>query len=391
MTVQQAAIVADTPATRKPLSPADIPGSPLAEAFKQPMMLGLFLDLQDTQRSEHPTSTTWNFDYNAAIVQRADALGFELAFSRTQWLPKGGYDGEASLDSFIALGAMAPLTKRIMLISTLHVLYGPLHPLHIAKFGATFDHIAKGRWGINIVTGHRAIEHQMFGWQQIEHDQRYALASELVDVVDRLWVEDENYSYDGISPWKLDNAYITPKPLFGRPVWVNATGSEAGIAFAARHSDIVFVTSPGGSHIEAAIESLPAHVAKIRAAAQAAGRQVRIVINPTIVSGKTDAEAKEYAAAIIAGKRTAEQIGRQNYSSDAHAWAGRKNGTARAGPGVGGNVEIIGGPAEVVDWLIKLKQVGIDGIQIGFYDFDKDLDIFAEHILPLMKQSGLRL
>ncbi len=391
MTALQLARAADIPSSRKPLSPADIPGSPLAEAFKQPMMIGLFLDLQDTKRSDLATSTTWDFDYNAAIVRRADALGFELAFSRTQWLPKGGYDGEASLDSFIALGAMAPLTKRIILISTLHVLYGPLHPLHIAKFGATFDHIAKGRWGINIVTGHRAIEHQMFGWQQIEHDRRYALASELVDVVDRLWVEDENYSYDGISPWKLDNAYITPKPVYGRPIWVNATGSEAGIAFAARHSDIVFVTSPGGSHIDAAIESLPAHVAKIRAAAAAAGRQVRVVINPTIVSGRNDAEAQAYAAAIIAGQRGSAQIGRQDYASDAHAWRARKDGTARAGPGVGGNVEIVGGPRQVVDWLVKLKQAGVDGIQIGFYDFDKDLDLFADRILPLMKQAGLRL
>lgn len=376
---------------RRPKSPADHPDSPLAQAFRQPMMLGLFLDLQDTRRSHHPTSTTWRFDYNAEVVRRADELGFELAFSRTQWLPKGGYDGESSLDSFIALGAMAPLTKRIILISTLHVLYGPLHPLHIAKFGATFDHIAHGRWGINIVTGHRAIEHQMFGWPQIEHDRRYELAGELIEVVERLWAEDENFSYQGISPWKLDNAFITPKPVFGRPVWVTATGSEAGINFAAQHSDIIFVTSPGGSHIEAAVESLPAHIARIRAAAAAAGRQVRILINPTIVTGETEAEAQAYARAIIDNKFAPHEGGQRDYASDAHAWRARKDGTARPGPGIGGNVEIVGGPEQVVDWLVKLKQAGVDGVQIGFYDFRKDLELFADRILPLMKQAGLRL
>lgn len=71
---------------------------------------------------------------------------------------------------------MAAVTKSILLISTIHVLYGPLHPLHLAKYGATLDHIAKGRWGINIVTGHRAIEHEMFGWQRIDHDKRYDMA-----------------------------------------------------------------------------------------------------------------------------------------------------------------------------------------------------------------------
>jgi alkanesulfonate monooxygenase SsuD/methylene tetrahydromethanopterin reductase-like flavin-dependent oxidoreductase (luciferase family) len=86
------------------------------------------------------------------LVQKAEELGFELAFSRSQWLPEGGYDGEASIDAFVALGAMAAATKNIMLISTLHVLYGPLHPLHIAKWGATLDNISKGRWRINMVT-----------------------------------------------------------------------------------------------------------------------------------------------------------------------------------------------------------------------------------------------
>lgn len=168
-------------------SPTDFEDSPLSRAVKQPLMLGLFLNLQDINFSSLPTSNSWTFDYNVELVKRAEELGFEIAFSRTQWLPKGGYDGESSLDSFIALGAMAAVTKNILLISTIHVLYGPLHPLHLAKYGATLDHIAKGRWGINIVTGHRAIEHEMFGWQRIDHDKRYDMAGELFDVLHRLW------------------------------------------------------------------------------------------------------------------------------------------------------------------------------------------------------------
>ena len=118
MSEAQTSTIERPAAQLKPRSPADFPDSPLAQAMRQPMMLGLFLDLQDIARSSLETSTTWQFDYNAEVVRRADELGFELAFSRTQWLPKGGYDGEASLDSFIALGAMAPVTKRIILIST---------------------------------------------------------------------------------------------------------------------------------------------------------------------------------------------------------------------------------------------------------------------------------
>jgi alkanesulfonate monooxygenase SsuD/methylene tetrahydromethanopterin reductase-like flavin-dependent oxidoreductase (luciferase family) len=374
--------------TYETISPADIPGSPLAKAFEQPLMLGVFLNLQDIRLSTLPTTSTWTFDYNAEVVRKADALGFELAFSRTQWLPKGGYDGEASLDAFVALGAMAAITRNILLISTIHVLYGPIHPLHLAKYGATLDHISKGRWGINIVTGHRAVEHEMFGWDRIEHDTRYELAGELFDVVQRLWSDTENFSFEGKSPWKVHNGYITPKPLFGRPVLVNATGSEAGIAFAARYSDIVFITSPGGAHIDSALQTLPAHIANIKAAAAREGRKVRTVINPVIVSRDTEPEANDYADAIA---RHAIKGAFGGFDSDAHAWRGRQDASHKQGLGLGGNIEIVGTPEQVVEQLAALKKAGIDGVQLGFYDFLPDLEYFGERILPLLKQAGLRL
>ena len=369
-------------------APGDIAGSPVERAFRQPLMLGVFLNLQDMRRSSISNTSTWTFDYNAEVVKTADALGFELAFSRTQWLPKGGYDGDASLDAFIALGAMAAVTQDILLISTVHVLYGPWHPLHFAKFGATLDHISKGRWGVNIVTGHRAVEHEMFGGERIEHDRRYALAGEFFDVVQRLWGETENYSFEGQSPWRLKDAYVTPKPQFGRPLLVNATGSEAGIDFAAQYSDIVFITSPGGAHIDSALDTLPAHTAAVRRAAKARGRRVRTLINPIIVCRDTEREAHDYARQIVA---TSSRTGKQDYDSDAHAWRGRRDSRHQQGLGLGGNIEIIGTPQQVVEQLQALKATGIDGVQLSFHDFQPDLEHFGARVLPLLKQAGLRL
>jgi FMNH2-dependent dimethyl sulfone monooxygenase len=374
--------------------PLDFPNSPLSRHLKQPLLLGLFLNLQDIQFSSLPTSSTWTYDYNSEVVRKADALGFDLVFSRTQWLPKGGYDGEASLDSFVALGAMAATTKQILLISTLHVLYGPWHPLHIAKIGTTFDHIAKGRWGINIVTGHRAIEHEMFGWQRYEHDSRYDMAGELFDVLGRLWSDTENFTYQGkLNPWSLKDGYITPKPAYGRPILVTATGSPAGIDFAARHSDLVFITSPGGANIDSALETLPAHIVAIKARAQFFGREVKTIINPMVVSRPTEKETWDYANAIYAGKPapTGTAFGHRGYDSDAHAWRGRSDPNNKQGLGLGGNIEIIGTPEQVVEQLIGLKRAGIDGVQFNFYDFGADFDYFVASTLPLLKEAGLRL
>jgi FMNH2-dependent dimethyl sulfone monooxygenase len=141
-------------------SPADFPASPVARALEQPLLLGLFLPIQagGWSASTLPRTTDWNFDYNLALVQRAESLGFDLVFALSQWLPKGGYggvfNGEA-LDSFMSLAAMTACTEKIILVATSHVLYGPWHPLHFAKFCATLDHISKGRWGINVVASSR--------------------------------------------------------------------------------------------------------------------------------------------------------------------------------------------------------------------------------------------
>jgi FMNH2-dependent dimethyl sulfone monooxygenase len=118
------------------------------------------------------------------------------------------------------------------------------------------------------------------------------------------------------------------------------------------------------------------------------GRTVRTVINPVIVSRDTEREANEYAEAIAscrsrahsavttatpmhgAGarmRRISKALGsRRQHRDRGHARSGRR-ATRRAENG------------------------GIDGVQLGFYDFLPDLKYFGEHILPRLKQAGLRL
>jgi dimethylsulfone monooxygenase len=269
------------------------------------------------------------------------------------------------------------------------VLYGPWHPLHFAKFTATLDHISKGRWGINVVTGHRAIEHEMFGWHRIEHDRRYELAAEFLDAVQQLWAQPENFSFaPELSSWKLDKAFVTPKPRYGRPLLVNATGSDAGIDFAARYSDIVFITSPAGSEIEGALAALPAHTARVKAAAAKHGRRIRTLINPMVICRETEAEAHAYRDAIVAH---GDEGSFHRFDSDAHAWRGnaeqRNQAAARA---VGGNISIVGSPQQIADYIVRLHRAGVDGVQLSFFDFQPDLDFFGERVLPLLREAGLR-
>lgn len=375
--------------------PADHADSALAQALRQPLLLGLFLPIQDGgwSPSTLPRTTSWHWDYNAALAQRAEALGFDLVFGLAQWTSKNGYGGdikyrETSLDSFMATAALAAVTKRILLISTLHVLYGPWHPVHLAKFGATLDHISGGRWGINVVTGYAEREPLMFGMKKIEHDKRYEMADVFAQRLEQLWAATENLSVEG-PYWSMEDAFITPKPRHGRPVLVNAAGSAPGIAYAARHSDLMFITSPGGNQLEDAIASLPDHIAAIHRAGSGRRHRLRTLINPTIICRDTEREAIAYRDAIeAAADATAlEGFAEHGRRGDAQAWKNQRR-THRA---IGGNLHLVGSPEQIVDGIIKLKKAGVDGVQLTFYDFAPDLEHFGAKVLPLMKQAGLRI
>ncbi|WP_035994493.1 LLM class flavin-dependent oxidoreductase [Paraburkholderia caribensis] len=376
------------------VSPAEFPDSPLSQALSQPLLLGLFLPIQSGgwSMSTLPRTTDWTFDYNARLTRKAEDLGFDLVFGLAQWLGKDGHGGvtryrRESLDSFITLASLASITHRILLVSTLHILYGGWHPLHLAKFGATLDHISGGRWGLNMVTGHSVDEAEMFGREgHFQHDLRYDMASEFIDVMQQLWSLDDNLTFDG-RWYRTRNAFVSPKPRYGRPVLVNATSSPAGIEYAARHSDLVFITSSAGAQIDAALEVLPAHTAQVRAAAQAHGRQVRTLINPTIVCRPTESEARAYHDAILSHADFGAVDGFTGRRSDAKAWKGHQ----REQRVLGGNIQIIGSPEHVVDDLLRLKAAGIDGVQLTFFDFEPDLAYFGEAVLPLLEQAGLRV
>lgn len=369
--------------------------SPLSRALRQPFMVGLFLPIQNGgwTPSTLPRTTDWTFDYNASLTRRAEALGFDLVFGLAQWTPKGGHGGETrfretSIDSFMTVSALAAITSRILLISTIHVLYGPWHPVHLAKFGATLDHISGGRWGANIVTGHIPREAAMFGMVRPDHSSRYEMADVFTTRLEQLWAATENLTVDG-PHWAMQEAFVTPKPLYGRPVLVNATGSPEGIAFAAKHSDIVFITSPSGNQMSHAVESLPPHTTKIRAAAAEASRQVRTIINPMVVCRPTEKEAIEYRDAILdeADVGAVEGFAAVSRGGDAVAWRNMK----RLNRALGGNLHVVGSPEQVVEHFISLKKAGCDGVQLTFYDFAPDLEYFGEAVLPLMHQAGLRI
>ncbi|MEJ0095671.1 MAG: LLM class flavin-dependent oxidoreductase [Methylocella sp.] len=358
------------------------------------MMIGLFLPTQTGgfSQSKLHRGIRWDFEYNKKLTLAAEAHGFDFVFGLQQWTPKGGFGGEMNyrenfLDPFISTVALGAVTTSIVTISTVHILYGNWHPLHLARFAATADHISGGRFGLNIVTGYDAREPLMFGMNRIDHDKRYEQADEFTSIMEDLWVGIDNLTYDG-QFYQLDGAYVSPRPLFERPILVSASASPAGFAYAARHSDVVFTSSPAGAEFEKAIAALPAHVGQIHDAYAKTGRTGKAIIFPMIVCKPTRAEAYAYRDAIVEQADLASIAAYENRHSkgDAHGWPKH----VAADRVLGGHIQIIGDPDDVAKAIGELRKAGLNGVQIGFYDYGPDLEFFAENVLPRLEKMGLR-
>jgi FMNH2-dependent dimethyl sulfone monooxygenase len=378
-----------------PLSPAEFPDSPLSRMTRQPLMLGLFLPIQTGgfSQSLYPRGTQWNFEYSRNLALQAERAGFDFLFGLQQWVHKGGFGGEMKyrenfLDPFITTVALAPLLKRMVTISTVHVLYGNWHPLHLARFAAAADHISNGRFGLNIVTGYDERESQMFGMKRPDHELRYQRADEFSAIMEDLWAGEENLSYAG-RWYNLEEAYISPRSMYGRPIMVSASASNTGFQFAAKHSDIVFTSSRSGSHYDKAMTSIPLITAEIRSEFEKVGRQGKTIIFPMIICKPTHAEAVEYANEIVSrpDRESILNFADHRARADAQSWVEH----LPADWILGGHVQIIGSPEEVADRLEGLHRAGIDGVQIGFYDFEPELRQFIELVLPILERRGLRI
>lgn len=382
-------------ALHSPSTPDEFRHSPLSRMARQPLMLGLFLPTQNGgfSQSLYPRNTDWSFEYNQKLALQAERAGFDFVFGLQQWIRKGGFGGEMHyrenfLDPFIATVALAPVTTRIITISTVHVLYGNWHPLHLARFAATADHISHGRFGLNIVTGYDAREPKMFGMERPDHDARYQRSDEFAAIMQDLWAGKDNLTYQG-KWYSLEEAYISPRPLYGRPIMVSASASPAGFKYAAKHSDIVFTSSRSGAPYEKAMESIPSITAEIRDEYEKVGRKGKTIIFPMVICKPTHAEAVEYANAIAARpdrESIANYDARHRGRGDAHGWVEH----VPADRVLGGHVQIIGSPEEVADQLEGLHNGGIDGVQIGFYDYEPELRQFIELVLPILESRGLR-
>ena len=55
-----------------------------------------------------------------------------------------------------------------------------------------------------------------------------------------------------------------------------------------------------------------------------------------------------------------------------------------------GNAQVLGSPEQVTEGLREYSLAGVDGLALTFVDYEESIAQFADEILPLMRDAGLR-
>ena len=411
--------------------------------YQRKMHLGVFLagtggNMASWRHPKAVADGAINLQYYRGLTRRAEDAKLDFAF-----FGDGLYISEKSHPNFLnrfepltLLAALAMDTDRIGLAATLSTTYSD--PYTVARQFASIDHISNGRAAWNIVTS--PLEGSALNYSKPEHPQhdlRYRMADEFVEVAKGLWDswEDDAFVRDKargvfIDPAKMHRLdhqgefYSVQGPLNisrsrqGRPVLIQAGASEAGKEFASKQAEVIFTTHgtlPGAVSFYQDVKGRAARYGK---------RPEELLVLPGCapIVGETDQEAErkyQEIASLVSIEDALNYLGRYfndidftQYELDEQfpelgdfARNGWESSTDRlkqmareerltlrqmANRATTPKTPFMGTPARVADIMQEWFEAGAaDGFMLNGSVLPQAFDDFIDQVLPILKERGL--
>lgn len=392
----------------------------------------------------HEPTDHLSIDYYEQLARIADEVGLDAVFlgDAPALSPDIGANPANGLDPLVLLGHLAAVTTRVGVLATSSATYNS--PYNLARRFQSLDIVTKGRAAVNIVTTYAPAAAANFGLPEpLDKETRYRRAYEFLSIVQRLW---DGWEPDAVLADKeagvyADTAKIHPVdhageffsvagPLTvpagpqGRPVVVQAGGSEGGLTLGAELADVIFtVAQTQGKAI--------AFRDDIRARAVAAGRgadDVKVSLGVIVLVGETEAEARQredelYTTVDVDGvaRGFLSAIGLSELDLDAPIRLedlpdiSKSNGVGSEGFGIstrallaeaplsarqfvrrtggipgGGHRFVVGTPEQIADDLESWFRAGAaDGFTVMYADTSVDFERFARLVVPILVERGL--
>jgi alkanesulfonate monooxygenase len=339
-------------------------------------------------------------------------------------------------DPFVLISAMAAVTEHLGFAVTGNL--SSETPYLFARRLSTLDHITNGRLGWNIVTGFLQSAAKGAGTgAPRKHDVRYDIADEYMEIMYKLWegswADDAVFadrdsgllidpqkvrpiSHDG-EFFRLNAIHLSEPSPQRTPVLFQAGTSTRGRAFAAKHSEGIFIAAPTKAEVAE-------WVTDIRRRAAGNGRdptEILVFTEISVIVGasKGDAERKhadylqfvnheaalalvsgwigidlsrfdpdEYVEGALSDTGTHSHLHSITSSDPVRKWTVREVAEYIA---IGGIAPVIvGSPKQVVDEMESwIDEAGVDGFNLAYAVHPEGYEDFVDQVVPEMQRRGL--
>jgi FMN-dependent oxidoreductase (nitrilotriacetate monooxygenase family) len=315
---------------------------------KKPFHLGWFLGPGVTIQGWNEPGFPGAYDWTKPalfqdMIRALERARFDLLILEDSSTVPDNYG--ASMDFYLTHAVMTPKFDPVPLVpylaaATTHIGIAPTltstfyPPFLLARCLATLDHFTDGRIAWNIVTATNDRAGQNYGLpRQPEHDLRYDMADEYIEVVTRLWeswepgavVMDEargmfadpgkvhSIDFEGRF-YKSRGPLNVPRSPQGRPVFVAPGASPRGRKFSGRHAEIVLAGHAAHVH------EMKAYRDEVHAHARAFGRdpatcKVMFTFMPWVVKNAREAQELKGDLAKARTARTERALAAYSYLS----------------------------------------------------------------------------
>ena len=329
--------------------------------------------------------TDWNYEYNKKLAQTAENNGFEYALS------PGPLRGQLRRRVPARVDQLQPRTAAGHRAAQGHRRRPPRlwQPAVLAKLGATADHLSNGRFAVNVVSGWFKDEFTHLGEPWLEHDERYRRSAEFLQVLRKIWTEDD-VDFRG-DFYRIHDFTLKPKPLNtpDRPnpeICSRAATRPPHAATAGRYSDWYFSNGKDFDGVTEQVVEVRDHARDARPRGQV--RAQRIHHRPRHREGSPRHPARDHREGQQARGRGIPRrrpAGRQLHRRQEGMWADSTfEDLVQYNDGF--RTQLIGTPEQIAERIAAYRKRGVDLILGGFLHFQEEIEYFGANVLPLVRE-----